>query len=182
MEKESLISLLGVSDILDIPSAIMQRLFSPQVHDFFRSLAELPGWEWDKDSFQLLYEREMSERKDKKQDFTPDSVRCLLVSLCNSTTGSTHEPTAGNGGLLIAQWWYQQHLCYPWEYNPGMHRFDCWELSERSIPILLCNLAIRGMVGVVHQGDVLKKKEIHRFILENRTGDSMGYSSIRKEF
>lgn len=177
MNIKELLLLLDVKDILDLPSAIMSRLCGPDTDLFFQALQSIDGWRWDCDSFQMLYEREMSERKDKKQDFTPTAVQDLLAELVGGSH-SVHEPTAGNGGLLIRNWWKESSKTYPWSYKPSLHPFDCWELSDRSIPFLLCNLAIRGMVGCVHHGDVLEKEEIHRYILTNNTDDALGYSKI----
>ena len=69
MDIKGLLLLLDVKDVLDLPNAIMGRLCGPEADTFFLSLQSIEGWRWDCDSFQTLYEREMSERKDKKQDF-----------------------------------------------------------------------------------------------------------------
>ena len=177
-----LLDLLNCKDTLDIPAELLKVLIGPReaLYDFFQELQKWRGWRWDADSFQYLYEREMSERKGKKQDFTPISVQGLLSQLVD-TKGSIHEPTAGNGGLIIASWWNMAHKVFPWEFDPNRHPIDCWELSDRSIPFLLCNLAIRGIVGVVHHGDVLEGKEVHRYVLRN-SSDCLNYSVIEKCF
>lgn len=56
----------------------------------------------------------------------------------------------------------------------------CWELSARSIPILLLNLSIRGMMGYVYHGDVLTKEVKQKYILLNRQDDTLAFSEIIK--
>lgn len=56
----------------------------------------------------------------------------------------------------------------------------CWELSSRSIPILLLNLSIRGMMGYVYHGDVLENIVKQKYILLNAHDDTLGFSDIIK--
>ena len=56
----------------------------------------------------------------------------------------------------------------------------CWELSARSIPILLLNLSIRGIMGYVYHGDVLTKEVKQKYILLNRKDDTLAFSDIIK--
>ena len=56
----------------------------------------------------------------------------------------------------------------------------CWELSDRSLPILLLNLSIRGIMGYVYHGDVLEGTVKQKYILLNRTDDTMDFSEIVK--
>ena len=57
----------------------------------------------------------------------------------------------------------------------------CWELSVRSIPILLLNLSIRGMMGYVYHGDILTKEIKQKYILLNRKDDALAFSEIIKD-
>jgi len=56
----------------------------------------------------------------------------------------------------------------------------CWELSARSIPILLLNLSIRGIMGYVYHGDVLENEVKQKYILLNRKDDTLAFSEIIK--
>lgn len=131
------------------------------------------------DWFQELYENELSERKQKKQDFTPNSLGVICSEL-TSQTGSIHEPTAGNGSMIIADWWQRCRKLHPWEHFPSQHMVTCWELSARSIPILLLNLSIRGIMGYVYHGDVLEKEVRQKYILLNKKDDTLCFSDIMK--
>ena len=123
---------------------------------------------------------ELSERKQKKQDFTPNSLG-ILCSKLTSQAGSIHEPTAGNGSMIIADWWQRCHNKIPWEHFPSQNMVTCWELSARSIPILLLNLSIRGIMGYVYHGDVLEKSIKMKYILLNQKDDTLGFSDIIKD-
>ena len=57
----------------------------------------------------------------------------------------------------------------------------CWELSARSIPILLLNLTIRGIMGYVYHGDVLERNVKMKYILLNRKDDTLCFSEIIKD-
>ena len=57
---------------------------------------------------------------------------------------------------------------------------NCWELSDRSIPFLLLNMSIRGMMGYVYHGDVLERKVVQKYILLNRHDDYLAFSDIIK--
>ena len=92
--------------------------------------------------------------------------------------GATYEPTAGNGSMLIADWWRKAQAHVPFDFYPSKNPIECWELSDRSIPILLLNLSIRGIVGIVHHGDVLEKKEKATYQLVNEKDDCLGFSKV----
>ena len=137
------------------------------------------GYDMSYDWFQELYENELSERKQKKQDFTPNTLG-VLCSKLTGQLGSIHEPTAGNGSMIIADWWQRCRKFLPYEHFPSQHIVTCWELSSRSIPILLLNLSIRGIMGYVYHGDVLENIVKQKYILLNAHDDTLGFSDIIK--
>lgn len=182
MKKEDLLSLFKVEDIRLLPEAILPVVLSNGAgrDDIYRTLLEMNGHDVSQDWFQDIYEAEQSDRKDKKQDFTPASVSQLASALCGQKDGSTHEPTAGNGGMIIADWWRKASAHIPFDFYPSKNPVECWELSGRCLPILLLNLSIRGMVGIVHHGDVLEKKETATYRLVNEKDDCLAFSKIYK--
>ena len=54
----------------------------------------------------------------------------------------------------------------------------CWELSDRSIPLLLLNLSIRGIMGYVYHGDILEQTVKAKYIVLNMTDDALGFSDV----
>ena len=158
MTEQELIRIFDAVDLLDLPEKMLPIVLSNSEQRNQR----------------------MSERKDKKQDFTPSAVSVLASSIIGTKDGSFHEPTAGNGSMIIADWWRKAQLHVPFDFFPSKNPIECWELSRRSIPFLLLNLSIRGIVGTVHHGDVLEKKEYTTYILSNPKDDCLGFSIIQK--
>ena len=181
MKKEELFNLFGIEDLKDLPSAVMNLLDGDidARNEVYKELIRKNNGDMSYDWFQEIYETELSERKQKKQDFTPN-ILGVLCSNITSQSGSIHEPTAGNGSMIISDWWERCRKKIPWEHFPSQNMITCWELSARSIPILLLNLSIHGMMGYVYHGDVLTKEVKQKYILLNRKDDTLAFSEIIK--
>ncbi len=182
MTKEEVFKIFHIEDLRDLPDAVM-RILDGSVelrNKIYNELIRMNDYDMSYDWFQGLYENELSERKQKKQDFTPNSLG-ILCSKLTSQDGPIHEPTAGNGSMIIADWWQRCYNKIPWEHFPSQNMVTCWELSARSIPILLLNLSIRGIMGYVYHGDVLEKSIKMKYILLNRKDDTLGFSDIIKD-
>lgn len=182
MTTSELLTIFDVKDIRNLPEAIMAVLMGDvEKRDcIYRQLLHLNNYDLSYDWFQQLYEEELSQRKEKKQDFTPQVLGTIASMICGDKQRTTYEPTAGNGSMLIADWHNKLLKCYPWDFLPSLNQFECWELSDRSIPILLLNLSIRGMMGVVYHGDVLELDIKQKYILLNRKDDALAFSEIHK--
>lgn len=181
MKIEDLFSMFQIEDLKDLPMALMALIEGDRDKrdKVYKKLISLNDYDLSHDWFQPLYESELSERKQKKQDFTPYELGVLCSSLTNQE-GTLHEPTAGNGGMIIADWWQRCRKFLPWEHFPSEHMVTCWELSSRSIPILLLNLSIRGIMGYVYHGDVLEGTVKQKYILLNRQDDTLAFSDVIK--
>lgn len=179
MTKEELFNLIGVDDIINVPDKIMD-IITGDIrvrNDLYKEFIRLNNYDMSHDWFQQIYESELSERKQKKQDFTPYELGVICSRItCNN--GTIHEPTAGNGSMIIADWWERCRNKLPWEHFPSQNIVTCWELSSRSIPILLFNLSIRGIMGYVYHGDVLEGNVIQKYILLNKNDDTLGFSDV----
>ena len=181
MKKGDLFEIFKIDDLRVLPEAISGVLFGnlEERNNVYNKLLEINSYDMSKDWFQEVYEEEMSERKKKGQDFTPYELG-VICSKLTKQQGSIHEPTAGNGSMVIADWWERCRRLLPWEHFPSEHMVTCWELSDRSLPILLLNLSIRGIMGYVYHGDVLEGTVKQKYILLNRTDDTMAFSDIVK--
>lgn len=177
MTKKDLQELFKIEDILDLPKAIAELYESDSQKKTFvyKKLIKLNNYDMSYDWFQNIYEEEFAQRKQNKQDFTPNCVSILLSKLTGTEKGIIYEPTAGNGSLIIANWNYRKSKLVE-EFDAEEHPVECWELSDRSIPLLLLNLSIRGIVGAVNHGDVLSKEIKAKYIL---TSDNQ-FSKIEK--
>lgn len=183
MKKEELFSLFNIEDLKDLPDAVSALLEGDldARNIVYRELMRLNNNDMSFDWFQEMYEAELSERKQKGQDFTCPEVSHILSDIIGQKGTTIHEPTAGCGGLLIADWWQRCSKKMPWEHFPSQNMVTCWELSARSIPILLLNLSIRGIMGYVFHGDVLEKSVKMKYILLNRKDDTLGFSDVIKD-
>lgn len=171
--------LLGVSDMYDAPAKIMDILLRDEQRrdDIFRQFIKHFNGDLSWDYFGELYESELSEHKNKKQFFSPDCLYDLCTELVTHN-GIVHEPAAGSGGMVIKYWWKQASKQLPWDFVPSSLIFSCWELSDRSLPLLLFNLAIRGINAEVFYGDVLERNVKARYVVINEENDPMAFSRI----
>lgn len=179
IDRDSLFGILNITDVLELPAAVMS-LLNGDVSirdDKYRQLINAADGHLDKDWFQEIYESELAQRHQNKQDFTPSSVSMLLNEIVGAQT-TYHEPTAGNGSILISAWWNKARKVFPWEWRSDLFKVDCWELSDRSVPLLLLNLSVRGIIGTVHHGDVLEQTEKARYRLTCE--DGLSFSKITR--
>lgn len=179
MTTNELCGLFHIEDLKDLPQAVTALLDGDREKrdGIYRQMIVMNGYDLSYDWFQPLYEAELSERKQKKQDFTPRELGVLCSELTGQR-GTVHEPTAGNGSMVIADWWQRCSKLLPWEHRPSEHMVTCWELSARAVPLLLLNLSIRGIMGYVYHGDVLEGTVKQKYILLNRTDDTLGFSDV----
>ena len=181
MNVNDLYKLFHIEDLKDLPQAVTELLEGDKItrYNTYRGLLDLNDYDLSYDWFQPLYEEELAQRKKSKQDFTPHELG-VLCSMLTPQKGTVHEPTAGNGSMIIADWWERCRKSLPWEHFPSEHIVTCWELSSRAVPILLLNLSIRGIMGYVYHGDVLEGTVKQKYILLNRTDDTLGFSDVIK--
>ena len=123
------------------------------------------------DWFTDYFQEEHSDRKNKKQDFTPDSVAAIASKILGESNSSA-DICAGTGGLTIKRY----------NANPSA-KFYCEEFSDRAIPFLLFNLAIRNLNAVVFHGDSLtrKAKTIYKLKKTKKYSDIEVVDSLRQE-
>ncbi|WP_368155247.1 N-6 DNA methylase [Alistipes onderdonkii] len=175
-------SFLGFDDILNLPNRVMQIITGDKSKrdEIYREAIKLHGSDLSYDWFLDIYMEELAKRKDNKQYFTPREVPDICAIL-TGTDGIVHEPTAGTGGLLIAYWWNKASTKFPWRFKPSTCIVSCWELTDRSIPLLLFNLSIRGIMGEVFHGDVLENSAKARYVLLNERDDALAFSDIVRD-
>lgn len=89
MSKEFLLEQLGINDTRLIPEALMGVLFGDGTkrHLFYRAMLEANDFAVEKEWFQPIYEAELSERGQKKQDFTPEAASLLAAMITDTGRG-----------------------------------------------------------------------------------------------
>ena len=130
-----------------------------------------------RDRFVDYFQEEHAERKRFNQDFTPTSIATLLSRIVGD--GKTYfESAAGSGGLMIAAWDRAQKATSVFEYDPREYWYQLEELSDRALPFLIFNMAIRGMNGVILHGDSLSRVFKNVYFIRNDTPDFLRYSEV----
>ena len=177
--KTQYLKIFCIEDLADLPNAVMSVLFgdTERRNNIYKALLRLWDYDLSVEHFSKIYEEELSERKEKKQDFTPQQVSELCAMLTQKS-GIVHEPTAGIGSMIISYWWNIAKKVPPHLFKPSNCIVSAWELSNRALPILLLNLSIRGIMGEVYHGDVLEQKYKNRYVLLNEENNPIGFSKI----
>ena len=181
MNKAECLQFFGVDDIINLPKAVERVIQLPtdERDRIYREFMRMNNYEMGRDWFQRVYEEEFSQRKNQGQDFTPIEVTELCAMIASvETARNVHEPTAGTGQMIISAWWIWAKSRTPWEAFPSLFPVTVWEILDRTIPFLLFNLSIRGLMGYVYCGDVLEKTIKAKYILLNRHDDALGFSEI----
>lgn len=132
--------LLGINESFELPEVLLKKLLDKQEKD--KLCNDFMQFEFDikSDCLRDYFQMNNANRSNLKQDYTPDCLAKLISKLAPETDNIV-DICAGTGALTI-----------------GMGRnitYQCEELSKMSIPVLLFNLALRGINAVVLQKNVL---------------------------
>lgn len=172
--------LLGIKESYKAPDRLMEILYMDKQErdkyfiDFLNAFDKDVTYDWFHDYFQ----DEHADRKNQKQDFTPQSVSRLLSEIVGPEGNTYYEPAAGTGGVLIERWNQDRMKHSPFDYEPRDYYYTAEELSDRAIPFLLFNMLIRGINGNVVQCDVLTREATGAFFIQNDANDFMSFSSL----
>lgn len=186
--------LLGVNEAYKASDELMRILYDKERRTkVFKEFLKEFNYDVSYDWFHLYFQDEHADRKNKKQDFTPNPVADLLSGLVGGDPYTyTCDIAAGTGGLTIRDWQNNRMKHSPFDYKPSMYLYHCEELSDRTLPFLLFNLMIRGMNATVLHGDTLSRSKVKGvFFVQNDNDDLLQFSSlnlmpytenVRKEF
>ena len=150
MNKEQVNSIIGIKESFELPNKLMKILQSSQREKIFNDFMEI-GEELDHDWFTQYFEEEHANKSKMAQDFTPKEVADLVASMAGEADCIT-DLCAGTGGLAISAWSRNREAS-----------FICYELSQRVIPLLLFNLAIRNIKATVLRSDILTGEIFERY-------------------
>lgn len=170
--------LLGITDSYQAPRRMLELMLDDSKRDeTFKKFLDYE-YHMDYEWFQSYYEQEHAQRKTNKQDFTPQSVSTLLARLANGD--NYHEIACGNGGILIKYWNEQRMRIGIGKYDPRMFWYHTEELSDRAIPFLIFNMAIRGINGVVMHGNSLERIFKDVYFIRNMADQYGKFSKVIK--
>lgn len=139
---------LGITESYQMPEALMRKITGPESGAFFDLFQ---GEDQKTDYFRDYFQENQSNRDKMKQDYTPDPV-CKLVNILSGDSNNCLDLCSGTGALTVSSSW------------DGFHR--CEEISKRAIPVLLFNLAIRGIEGEVASRDTISGETSEMWRLE----------------
>lgn len=172
--------MLGISDSYQAPARIMEILLEWQEeerHQLFMDFIEAHKYDLSYDWWHEYFQEEHADRKNKKQDFTPPCISTLLTELLGKPDGIIYEPTAGTGSMIIKAWWQNCLKSPPWARDPLSQFYILEELSDKTVPFLLFNMAIRGINANVIHGNTLSRKTKAVYHVQNHK-DAMSFSEV----
>ena len=178
---EKINEILDIDDAFKAPPKVLEILLNKEQRcDVFHRFLELFKYNLDEDFWHIYFQEEVAQRKKQKQDFTPMSVADLVSQLTETSNlnGMYYEAAAGTGGMMIAKWNTDRHKHLPWNYNPSNYVYICEELSDRTFPFLIFNMAIRGMNGAAVHCDVLTRDCYGVFFVSNDSNNPIAFSNV----
>lgn len=169
--------LLDVDDSYKAPESLLKIMLDDEQRPILFSKFLEIDCDVSRDWFVDYFQEEHAERKRFNQDFTPKSVADLLAQIVGS--GKTYfESAAGSGGLMITAWDKARKATSIFEYDSRQYWYQVEELSDRALPFLIFNMAIRGMNGVILHGDSLTRVFKNVYFIRNDTPDFLRYSEV----
>ena len=136
---DALNEFLGIHESYQLPDALMAALLDRSRRAELLGIVA-DGVEGATDPLRDYFQENHSNRDAMMQDYTPDCL-CELVSRLAPDAPRMLDLCSGTGALTL------------FTAKPGAE-VRCEELSERVLPVLLMNLALRNMGGVVVRRDV----------------------------
>ena len=129
------------------------------------------------------YQETLADKKDQGQVFTPPHITQLMSQLANAENYPAvekrimFESCCGTGRMSIGYW---NEARKAKDYNPTDYRFICEELSEKLIPFLIFNLAIRGINGVAIHCNFMTRECYGAFIISNKYNKPNDFSIVNR--
>lgn len=159
-------TILGIKESFEIPTSLMSKVVNADIKErkeIFEKFEAL-GVDKSEDFFRDFFQEQAANRKDLKQDYTPNAICKILSGIIPSAT-SFIDVCAGTGSLSLAA------------AQRGTDGYIiCEELSLAVIPILIFNFAFRNMNAIVKEKDVVLNEIKNIYIIES----SEKYSNIKK--
>lgn len=142
MGNKKINELFGIKESFELPEKLMSVLMDKEQREkVFNEFLQY-DFDFSHDCLRDYFQDEHAARSALKQDYTPDCL-CDLIAALMPETDKIIDICSGTGALTIGT-------------GKNVY-FQCEELSKMSIPILLFNLAIRGMNATVLQKNVLDR-------------------------
>ena len=149
---EAINELFGIKESFELPASLMSKLLDKEEKDkLCRAFMEF-DFDMKNDCLRDYFQSNAANRSELKQDYTPDCL-CQLISKLIPKTEKIIDICSGTGALTINT------------ARDGV-QYQCEELSQMSIPVLLFNLALRNISATILQKNVLTNTTEKIYILE----------------
>ena len=148
---KSLLDIFQVAEAYRLPDKIMAALFSDEAESVIRKVKENAGCD-----MRDMFQQEQGDRKNLKQDFTPDCICDIVARLMKA--GDMLDMCSGTGALSKAA------------VKARGVNIDEQEFSERTIPFALLDACIDGTEGYISRADCLRGTVAETYQL-NRVDD-----------
>ena len=176
--------ILNIEDSYEAPDRVLRLLVDDDKEsrfDVFYRIAKLFSHDFSQDWFWQYFQEEHADRHQNKQDFTPQCISAIVSRLFKQDKSSiVYEPAAGTGQMIIRNWDEHRRSQKPWNYSPSEHLYICSEISIKTIPFLLFNLAVRGICAVVYRMDSMTKQIFDIYTVYNPDNSALSYSEVQR--
>lgn len=174
-------SIFGVNEAYEMPGKVLEIVQNfEKAQQIYLEMLKFHDFDLCYDWFYEYFQEEHADRKNNKQDFTPVSIAKLLHACHEVNDGIIYEPACGTGGIIIQHWDKTRKQYGIFNFNPMDRLYICEELSSRTIPFLLFNLAIRGVNAIVAQTNVITRETKNFYHVFNEKNENMAFSSVAK--
>lgn len=161
---------LGITEIYELNRKLSEILPDKTARERYFDEVAAAGVDLKTDFIRDIYQEEASQRKQLKQDYTPDSL-CELFYELSEHKAAVLDECAGTGSLAIS---YVAH---------GTNTVTCIEKSETVFPLLMFNLAIRNISGYLVKEDITTRTatEIYRLESGEKFSDIQECTEYRRQ-
>lgn len=136
----------------DFSDVLMRVVFSPESFQYYNRYLELLP-DLSKDELRSCWQFWHSDREDKKQDYTSDSLADVVAALLDPQPGDViYDCCAGSGSLSLGAW----RKC-------ADVSFVCEEIDEKVVPLQLFNFAVRNISATVRVCNVLTRECVEQY-------------------
>lgn len=150
--------ILGISEMYEFIRYLKDIIFDKQRREeYFNKIIE--DIDLSTDFMRDVFQAEAAQRKQMKQDYTPDCI-CNLFYELSTTPAAVLDECAGTGSLAISY------------IANGVKNVICIEKSETVFPLLLFNMSIRNVTGWVIKEDITTRRDTVTLQSWNQTSDA----------
>lgn len=147
--KNRVMECFSITDINCLKNKLIEVALNHDIK-IYDKFCELVDNDLSQDHLQKIFQYYLADRKEKMQDYTPESLAKLVCKLTNSN--EIIDMCAGSGALTIQKWNLDRNCI-----------FKLYEFDESVIPYLLFNLCIRNINAEVYRMDVLTQEVFNEY-------------------